>query len=208
MKANYLAATSEPKALAFLSNQCFIMLVSILLITGTAVNATGRKIAHKNKTAFSHPVKKLVITTPTSYYGGPQTYTAGAPITPLTPSSSGVAVSAYSGSPVIVGSGFSYPYGVAVDAAGNVYVADNQNNAIKKVPAGGGATVTVGAAVTSPTGIAVDASGNIYVAAVSNSVILKIPAAGGAAISIGSGFNSPAGVAVDAAEQCIRCRQT
>jgi len=40
--------------------------------------------------------------------------------------------------PVVIGSGFSNPDGVAVDGAGNVYVADNGNNAVKQVkPVGG-----------------------------------------------------------------------
>ena len=52
------------------------------------------------------------------------------------PTSSGVAPAAYSNSTVTLGSGFSVPPGVAVDAAGNVYVADLGNGAIKKIPAG------------------------------------------------------------------------
>src|SRR5438876_140489 len=39
-----------------------------------------------------------------------------------------------------VGSGFSYPSGVAVDANGNVFVADTYNNAVKKILAAGGYT--------------------------------------------------------------------
>ena len=35
-----------------------------------------------------------------------------------------------------LGGGFSDPYGVAVDASGNVYVADYGNSAVKEMPAG------------------------------------------------------------------------
>ncbi len=37
--------------------------------------------------------------------------------------------------------GFSYPYGVAVDASGNVFVADANNQRIRKVTAGGGTRI-------------------------------------------------------------------
>ena len=89
---------------------------------------------------------------------------------------------------------FQYPTGVAVDGEGNVYVADPDNNTIRKVtPAGivttlggmprfggggyqdGGSTDGTGSAArfNHPSGIAVDDMGNIYVADVSNNTIRK-----------------------------------
>jgi hypothetical protein len=69
-----------------------------------------------------------------------------------------------------VGSGISYPAGVAVDGSGNVFVADNGNNAVKEIVAVGGvvsssSTVnTVGSGFSNPEGVAVDGSGNVFVA--------------------------------------------
>jgi len=121
----------------------------------------------------------------------------------------------------------SYAYGVAVDGAGNVYIADQGNSVVRRVSAtgiistiggngvagysGDGGAATAGQ-LNSPTGIAVDGSGNVYIADANENVIRKINASGiistiagtGAAGYAGDGgpataatFNSPAGIAVD-----------
>ena len=117
---------------------------------------------------------------------------------------------------------FYSPMGVAVDVSGNVYVADTNNHAIRKIsPAGvvstlagsGSAGFVDGTGTTAsfyyPGGVAVDVSGNVYVAE-NNHVIRKISPAGVVSTLAGSGaigfvngnattarFNSPGGVAVD-----------
>ena len=111
---------------------------------------------------------------------------------------------------------FNYPTGVAVDAEGNVYVADYVNHLIRKVTLEGRVdTLASGSASTRfnyPTGVAVDASDNVYVADTSNHRIRKITAAGVVSTLAGTGesgsmngdgiteaqFNYPRGVAVDA----------
>ena len=65
-----------------------------------------------------------------------------------------------------LGSGFSNPFGVAVDGSGNVFVADNANSAVKEILAAGGYTTvnTLGSGFTYPRAVAVDGSGNVFVA--------------------------------------------
>lgn len=83
---------------------------------------------------------------------------------------------------------FNNPQAVAVDAMGNVYVADRGNNVIRKIVAATGRVITIAgthtagyvdatdelASFNNPAGIAVDASGNVYVADQGNSAIRKI----------------------------------
>jgi NHL repeat len=119
---------------------------------------------------------------------------------------------------------FGTPEGIAAGSAGNIYVADTYNDAIRKITsagvvstlAGGGsigsADGTGGAArFWSPEGIAVDGDGNIYVADEVNCTIRQITSAGLVSTMAGfaevSGtndgpgsyalFSGPGGVAVD-----------
>jgi sugar lactone lactonase YvrE len=95
-----------------------------------------------------------------------------------------------------VGSGFNNPSGVAVDASGDVFVADTGNNAIEEVLPNGTIN-TIGSGFNAPTGVAVDASGNVFVADTGNSLVKEV-LPNGTINTIGSGFNAPTGVAVDA----------
>jgi uncharacterized delta-60 repeat protein len=83
------------------------------------------------------------------------------------------------------------PNAVAVDAIGNVYVADTSNNTIRKITSAGVATTWVGTAaqLDRPEGIAVDASGNVYVADTFNHTIRKITSAGVVTTLAGSAGN-------------------
>lgn len=86
---------------------------------------------------------------------------------------------------------FSGPTGVAVDASGNVYVADSGDNQIKKVTPDGTVTTLAGnanpgsadgtgtaASFYNPTGVALDAAGNLYVADFLNNLVRKVAPGG------------------------------
>ena len=114
---------------------------------------------------------------------------------------SGPQVSFLPGSQSTLGSGFSFPIGVAVDGSGNVFVADASNDAVKEILAAGGYTTvnTLGSGFHQPFGVALDKSGNVFVADTSNNAVKEILATGGYAtvLTIPSSFNEPQGIAVD-----------
>ena len=126
------------------------------------------------------------------------------------------------------GASLDAPSGVVVDAAGNLYIADQFNDRIRRVDtngvittvAGNGAATYAGdggaatnASLRAPSGVAVDAAGNLYIAdqlncrvrRVDSNGIITTVAGNGAALYAGDGgaatnasFDSPSGVALDA----------
>jgi len=95
-----------------------------------------------------------------------------------------------------------YPSDVAVDSAGNLFIADFDNQRIRKVSASGIITTVAGngtqgfsgdggpataASLYYPSGVAVDASGNLFIADSGNSRIRKVSASGIITTVAGSG---------------------
>jgi len=74
---------------------------------------------------------------------------------------------------------FNWPLGVAVDATGNVYVADGNNFRIQKFSSAGvflaqwGSFGSGDGQFSNPTDVAIDATGNVYVADTFNQRIQK-----------------------------------
>lgn len=121
---------------------------------------------------------------------------------------------------------FREPRGIAVDGAGNLYVADYMNQTVRKVTAAGVVTTLAGSAGVAGSsdgtgtaarfkglyGVAVDSAGNVFVADTGNRAIRKITAAGvvstfagsvtASGTSDGTGsaarFSEPRGISIDA----------
>jgi sugar lactone lactonase YvrE len=126
------------------------------------------------------------------------------------------------------GAELNYPMGVAVDASGNLYIADTKNNRVRMVDRAGIITTVAGtgaqgsssngpaisAELNQPTGVAVDKAGNLYIADNQNFCIRKVDTRGSITTVAGNGtegyggdggpatgaeLDYPTGVAVDKA---------
>ncbi len=102
-----------------------------------------------------------------------------------------------------------HPYDLAIDATGNIYIADQNNNRIRMVNTSGiintiaGYTFAPGfsgdggpatsAGLSSPKGVDVDASGNVYIADYNNYRIRKINTSGIISSIAGTGTNASTG---------------
>ncbi len=99
------------------------------------------------------------------------------------------------------GTKFGWPDSIAVDAAGNLFIADPWTTSICELAAGSNACYWLGD-FNAPEGVAVDGAGNIYVADVGDNnnpaVYLLVPGNGGySQFTFASDFSAPTGVAVD-----------
>jgi len=110
------------------------------------------------------------------------------------------------------GSGFTKPYSVSVDAAGDMAVADEGAGKVLWIPAGSPAGTTptsIGSNFVEPSATAFDANGNLYVADFSTNEIVEIPDVSGKLVPAsqstlipatfvfdGTALNEPSGLAV------------
>ncbi len=106
---------------------------------------------------------------------------------------------------------FAYPWGIACDPAGNVYVAEYWDGTIRKItPAGTVNNFVPAYSFYSPKGLAIDAGTNLYVCDSGNNQIDRISPGGAITMLAGSGaagwadgtnttavFSAPWGIAVD-----------
>ena len=96
-----------------------------------------------------------------------------------------------------------FPYNVAVDVTGNLYIADLHDNRIRKVDTNGIITTVAGngmggysgdggpatdAMINSPNDVEVDAAGNLYIADTENRRIRKVDSSGIITTVVGANF--------------------
>lgn len=99
----------------------------------------------------------------------------------------------------LVSSGLNTPRAVAVDAAGNVYISDSSNNAIKEWSISTGQVSTlISEGLNFPAAVAVDANGNVYIADRGNNAIKEWTVANRQVTAlVSTGIASAIGLAVD-----------
>ena len=137
---------------------------------------------------------------------------------PIPPATIGIiSTIAGNGDPVYGGDGgpalnatLNTPDGVALDGAGNLYIADTGNNAVRKITAATGIMTTVAgtgtqgsagdkglatlAQLNQPWGVTLDSSGNLYIADTANHRIRRVDAVTGIITTVaGNGFMNPDG---------------
>jgi hypothetical protein len=158
-------------------------------------------------------------------------YTIIAALSILATAKAQYTVSTYAGTGIaglvngsLVNAQFNHSFGMCRDQSGNIFIADNGNNCIRKITAAGVVSTYAGSSVAgyndgvdtvalfnAPSGVCVDDSGNIYVADFQNQRIRKINTSGMVSTVAGSGiagyndgigiaaqFNYPRGICIDA----------
>jgi hypothetical protein len=164
-------------------------------LAGVAGNADGTN----SDSRFYYPSEMAIDSAGVLYVSDLQNHA----IRKITPLGTNWVVATVAGLPGVSGSAdgtntdarFNYPKGVALDGAGNLFVADNHNHTIRKItPEGTNWVVTTiaglagvrgtdngmnsNARFSSPTGIAVDSAGQLYVVDTTSSTIRGITATG------------------------------
>jgi hypothetical protein len=158
---------------------------------------------------------------------------AQAPIISLSPGDTiltiaGTGIAAYSGdNGAATSAALAYPFSMAADAAGNIYIADRDNHVVRRIDTTGNITTIAGngeqgfsgdggpatsASLNTPTAVAVGTGGNIYIADSNNHRIRVVSGgtistfagngtagySGDGGAATGASLYSPRGVAVDA----------
>jgi len=117
--------------------------------------------------------------------------------TPVYGQGQGPAIAFGAGAQTTLAIGVNSPSGVAVDAAGNVFVVDFLGSRVLKVSPSGVQT-GVGVGLRFPNTVAVDGGGNVFIADSGNNRVVRVSPDGTQTL-VGTGLKLPQGVAVDGA---------
>lgn len=201
--------------------------VTTLAGSGTATFADGSGTA----ASFKNPVGVAIDSTGNVYVADTgnqiiRKITSAGAVTTLAGTGSATTPTIGSANGTGASASFYTPIGISVDSSSNVFVADTNNRAIRKITPSGTVTTFVGAAGTGsldgtgsaagfnlPRGAVSDSAGNLYVVDANNHTIRKITSTGAvstfaglpgtAGYADGSGsnarFNTPGGIAIDSA---------
>lgn len=113
-----------------------------------------------------------------------------------TPQGSVIEVPSGNGTSKTLASGYADPTAVAVDAAGTVFVSDEEAGTVYEQQAGGTKTVFA-SGLSRPVGMAFNAKGSLFVADSGANEVLEYPAGGGTPAAVGSGLSDPTAIAVN-----------
>jgi len=173
----------------------------VTTVAGFATGGPGSADGTGGVARFSLPVGLAMDSAGNLYVGDQNNHT----IRQVTPAGVVTTLAGQAGLPgYLEGTGtnaqFSYPDGVALDSAGNLYVADSGNNAIRVLtPVGTDWVVsTLATGFNDPNGVAVDTNGIVYVGDSGNNRIAKVTPTG-MVTTLASGFNIPFLVVVEGA---------
>ncbi|AFL90536.1 gluconolactonase [Terriglobus roseus DSM 18391] len=113
-----------------------------------------------------------------------------------------------------VATSLSSPAGLAIDGAGNLYVADSGNNVIRRIDTNGVMTTVAGqvansspyagdgllataATLNAPWSVALDPDGNLFIADTGNNAVRRVDAITGIMTTVASNLNAPRAVVFD-----------
>ena len=166
--------------------------------------------------------------TVTASYGGSASFAASSTGTIVTAAGNGSAGSGGNNGPA-TGAQLNSPQGLAIDSAGDVFIADYSNNVVREVVKATGEIITVAgdgtagsngdgglansAELNGPRGLAVDSAGDLFIADTNNNKIREVVKAtgdimtyagtgsagsgGDGGLAINAALNSPRGIAID-----------
>jgi sugar lactone lactonase YvrE len=180
------------------------------VISGTPITASAAvtytiTASNANPTAGSTTISVTCIQAPAISYT-PASYNLVGTAMTLSPANTGGAVASFAYGAAIntYSTGATRPWGMAFDAAGNLYVADYTNGIVYKYNVATGVAASFITGLTKPTGIVFDASGNVYVSQFNGNVYSFASSGGSQTLLVTGGAGtatnpkSAYGLAIDA----------